>query len=289
MNKALVTRLLFVAALVVLVAVNAQVLSRIAYNRRQAPEARLWLSERELSQVRWLALDNSGVDLRIRWRNLGRGDNRVDDHTPSWLSGKKLEELGFVFADGRLAGKLGARPDLERAVFFVLEYNGPAYHEAVRRAERALAELEQEQRANPGDATWPSKRFQAKKRIRAEEMEQSRLFVVNAGQDAEQLRKLYNDSGRYLITRGVVRLSFRQEHGRLWARGRIQAIQPERLHLCLAERQQIEAITHDGKRDSAQSNLPRYEVEVVYGSRLEPWIAAIRERSTVEQEGTTNE
>nr|WP_321467323.1 DUF4824 family protein [uncultured Desulfobulbus sp.] len=289
MNKVVVTRLLFAAALVVLVAVNAQVLSRIADNRTQGAESRLWLSERELPQVRWLALDNSGVDLRIRWRNLGREGNRVDDRAPSWLSGKKLEELGFVFADGRLAGELDARPDLERAVFFVLEYNGPAYHEAVRRAERALAELEQEQRANPGDTTWSSKRFQAKKRIRAEEMEQSRLFVVNAGQDAKQLRKLYNDSGRYIITRGVVRLSFHQEHGRLWARGWIQALQPGRLHLCLADRQKIEAITHDGKRDSGQSNLPRYEVEVVYGSRLEPWIAAIRERSTVEQDGNKNE
>ncbi|MDD2465942.1 MAG: DUF4824 family protein [Desulfobulbus sp.] len=276
MNKSLVTRLLFAAAFVLLAAVNSLVLSRVVDNQSQTPVARLWLSEREVPNVKWLALENSGVDLRIHWRNLGREGNTVDDHSPSWLSGKKLEELGFVFANGLPLGDRRAKPVLDREVFFVLEFSGPAYREAIRRAERTLAAVEAEQRQNPGDKSGSSNRFQAKQRIRAEERERSRLFVIDAGQDAAQLHKLYSDAGRYIITRGIVDVHYQKENGRLWARGTIGGLQPAKLHLPLKQRQQLDRILHEHHRDSVESKLPRYEAEVVYGSQYEPWIESIR-------------
>ena len=166
MKKPLVTRLLFAAAFILLAAANGLLLSGVAENQTQPPISQLWLSERELPEVKWLALENSGVGLRLQWRNLGRKDNTVDDASPSWLSGKKLEELGFVFADGLTLGDPRAKPALDHEVFLVLEYNGPAYHEAVRRAERALVQIEEDLRNNPGENSGPSIRFQAKKRIR---------------------------------------------------------------------------------------------------------------------------
>ena len=285
MKKPLVTRLLFAAAVLLLVVVNGLVLSRVTENATQGPVARVWLTERELPQVKWLALENSGVDLRIHWRNLGSEENTVDDSSPSWLRGQKLEELGFDFADGLLPGDRRAKPALEREVMVVLEYNGPAYHEALRRAERSLALIEEELRSNSGEPSGTTTRFQAKKRIRAEQMERSRLFVVNAGVDAGQLRKLYNESSRYIITRGIVGLYYEKENDRLWARGAIRGLRPEKLNLPLHQRREIERFLVENRRDGATGKLPRYEVEVVYGSKLDPWIGSVRGAAMREAQG----
>lgn len=275
MNKTRVGWLLFAAALVLLVAVNGLVLSRVENNRTR-PVARLWLTERELPRIKWLAMENSGVDLRIRWRNLGREDE-VDDRSPLWLGGKKLEELGFHFANGLLPGdRRASKPALDREVYLVLEYGGAAYHEAIRRAERALVQLEEQLRLHPGDKPGQPSRFQAKKRIRAEESELSRLFVVDAGNDPQQLRQAYNDPARHIITRGVVGLRYRQENGRLWACGHIRSIEPDSVHVSLRPSQVLDQIFKENPQKTNQKDTPGYEVSLVYGIRFEPWIEAIR-------------
>ncbi len=289
MTKPLVTRLLFAAALLLLVVVNSLFLSGVSENRTEPPTARLWLSERELPRVKWLALENSGVGLRLQWRYLGSKGNSVDEGSPSWLRGKKLEELGFVFADGLPLQDRRAKPALDREVFFVLEFNGPAYYEAIRRAERALAQIEAELRNNTGESVSPTSRFQAKKRIRSEEMQRSRLFVVDAGENGVKLQKLYNDPDRYIITRGTIGLSYQQENGRLWARGIIHGLQPAQLHLPLQYKQQLDRIL-DGKiQETAKDKQPRYEAEVVYGKRFEPWVDSIRPLRVAHKELEKNE
>ncbi len=269
---------LFALALVLLVAVNGVLLLRVSDNRSGEAQARLWLTERELSKTQWLPLENSGVDLRLRWRTLSRLENGVDDDMPPWLSGKKLEELGFVFANGLPPDDYRAKPQPERQVVVVLEYNGPAYIEAVRRAERALERLEEMSRSSAGaeDKPGQSSRLQAKKRIRSEEGEMSRLFVIDAGTDMQQLVNSYRHPGRYLFARAVVQLHYREENGRLWAYGRLQGLNPERIHLPLAQRRLVERFIGDETRSKQEANLPRYEVELVYGSHGYPWISEIR-------------
>lgn len=268
----------FGLALVLLVVANGLLLSKVSDNRSGEPLARLWLTERELPKTQWLPLENSGVDLRIRWRNLSREENGVDDDMPPWLSGKKLEELGFVFANGLAKDDYRAKPQPDRAVFVVLEYNGPAYVEALRRAERALERLEEEQRRGGSGEDKPvqSSRLQAKKRIRSEESEMSRLFVVDAGIDAQQLAASYRAPGRYLIVAAAVQLRYREEHGRLWAYGRLQGLNLQRIHLPLPQRRLVERFLGDESRSKEEGNLPRYEVELVYGSHGYPWIGEIR-------------
>lgn len=269
---------LLALALVLLLVVNAVVLSRVSDNRSGEAQARLWLTERELPKTQWLPLENSGVDLRLRWRTLSRLDNEVDDAMPPWLSGKKLEELGFVFANGLAKDDYRAKPQPDRQVFVVLEYNGPAYVEAVRRAERALEQVEEQQRGGQSaeDKPTQSSRLQAKKRIRSEEIEMSRLFVIDAGTDVQQLATAYRQPGRYCIAQAVVQLRYREENGRLWAYGRLQGLTPGRIHLPLAQRRLVERFIADETRSKQEANLPRYEVELVYGSHGYPWIAEIR-------------
>lgn len=268
---------LFALALVLLVVVNAMVLARVSDNRNGEAQAKLWLTERELPKSQWLPLENSGVDLRLRWRTLSRLDNEVDDGIPPWLSGKKLEELGFVFANGVSKDDYRAKPQPARQVFVVLEYNGPAYVEAVRRAERALERLEEASRSGTNEEKpTQSSRLQAKKRIRSEENEMSRLFVIDAGIDVQQLAAAYRNPGRYLIARAVVQLHYREENERLWAYGRLQGLNPQRIHLPLGQRRLLERFMGDETRSKQEANLPRYEVELVYGRHGFPWIGEIR-------------
>jgi hypothetical protein len=276
MNAKIAPRVLFAAAFVVLVAVNYRVLEQVTDNRQGKAEALLWLTERELPKVTWLQWENSAMELRLIWRTLGQAGKDADERMPLWLRGQKLEELGFTFADGRVAATANPKPSQEREVFLVLEYNGGAYHEALRRAEQTLAREEQTLRANPDDKQAQSARQRAKKDIRAEELSQSRLFAIDAGLDPGQLRTSYADSSRYLVLPGIVRLTYRSEGNRLWATGAIESIHAETIHVPLEHRQALERIVRSDDRSSRDGSPPRYAVELVVGSRYSPWIAAVR-------------
>lgn len=276
MNQTWVARLLFAAGCILLAVVNFTVLSRVADNRQGQADAHLWLTERELPKISWLAQENSGVELRLVWRTLAREENEVNDGKPSWLSSKKLEELGFQFADAVPTEEQRDRAALSREVFLVLEYNGGAYHNAVRRAERAVEKEEEALRTNPADKGLQSARQQAKRRLRMEELSQSRLFVVDAGTDPQRLRESYSDASRFIVARGVVKLAYRNENGRAWATGQIDAISVDEVHVPLEHRLALEQIIQQDKPSQGEGKPPRYQVELLYGSRYEPWIGAIR-------------
>lgn len=276
MNQTIVARLLFAIGCILLATVNYTMLSRVAANRQGQPDARLLLTERELPKINRLAQENNGVALRLAWRTLSRVETEYDDRKPSWLSGKKLEELGFHFADALEVEQRRDRAPLSRQVFVVLEYNGGAYHNAIRRAERAVEKEEDALRANPADKGLQSARQQAKKRLRNEEISQSRLFAVDAGLDPQRLRASYDDASRFIVAPGVVRLTYRIENGRAWATGQIDEISVDKVHVPLEQRRALDAILQQSKASQGENKPPRYQAELLYGSRREPWIAAIR-------------
>ena len=289
MSRAFITRIIFAVAFALLAVVNWVMLSGVAENRTSEPVSHIWLSERELTKVKWLALENSGVDLRINWRSLGGRGNQGTSSSPSWLRGKKLEELGFVFVDGKPVDEKLFNQGGTREVYLVVEYNGPAYHEAIRRAERDLAKLEGQQHDPSAETSSPTDRYQARKRIRKEKEELSRLFVVDAGLDPSDLVASYKDPERYIITRGLIRLYYQRENQRYWACGRIEGVQPAKIHLSLGQRRQLERILRGEKKKNGSIQLPRYEVEVTYGSRYEPNIQTIRALKPTEQPKEKNE
>jgi len=276
MNQTLVVRLLFAAGCILLAAVNFTVLSRVHANRQGQPDARLWLTEREAPKISRLGQENNGVALRLTWRTLSREENEYEDRRPSWLSGQKLEELGFHFADALETDQRPVRSVLAREVFIVLEYNGGAYHNAVRRAERALEKQEEALRANSADKGLQSARQQAKKRLRNEEISESRLFAVDAGLDPQHLRASYDDGSRFIIAPGVVNLTYRTENGRAWATGQIEHISVDTVHLPLEQRRALDAILQRNKSSQGDGKPPRYQVELLYGSSREPRIGAVR-------------
>jgi hypothetical protein len=278
MKPTLVTHLLFALGFALLAAVNGLVLSRVEENRKGEPDALLWLTERELPMIDRLEMENTGLALRLVWRCLGSGDTEISDRRPSWLTADKLLRLGFRQAVGGASARAqGKRPAVAREVFLVLEFNGPAYLDAMRRAERALEKEEDAIRANPGDKSLQASRQVLKKRMRAEEQTQSRLFAIDAGTDPRQLRMLYPDPARFIITRGVVRLLVHTENNRERAvAGSIDSIGIDSIHVPLEYRRTIDDIVQQSKPPQNETKTPRYGVQLTYGSRLEPWIAAVR-------------
>ena len=165
---------------------------------------------------------------------------------------------------------------MSREVFVALEYNGSAYRDALGRAERALEKEEEALRGNPTDKALQSARQQAKKRVESEESTQSRLFAVDAGIDPRQLRAIYNDSSRFIIVRGVVSLAYRSEGNLDWVVGYIESLRPGKVHVPLEHRLVLDTVLHRQRSPQSERQPPRYEVELVYGNRYEPWIAAVR-------------
>lgn len=266
---------LFVLAFGLLAAVNGLVMSRVEANRSGEAEATVWLTERELPVINRLSVDNSGMDLRLNWR-LPTDETMGDARRPLWLTTAKLHHLGFRVEDGLPTGERRQKMAQTREVFLVLESNGPAYLEAVRRAEAAVSRAEEALRANPADREAQAVRQQARRLLRAEEAIESRLFVIDAGTSAQALRTLYANRSRYIVIPGVIRLSIRGEQGRDWLVGAIESIANDTLHVPLEHRRAIDTLMQSNRPQQGDTREPRYAVQVAYGSRQDPWITAVR-------------
>ncbi len=277
MSKFWVQRLLLGVALMVLIVVNMLVLGHVRHNRREPAVARLWLSERELPNTMLKFLRDSGVHLQIRWRNLARTTTGVDDQSPAWLDEQKLTDLGFHPMYGMTPRDYRAKLPLDREVFMVLEYNGAAFTEAIRRASQAVVKSASVPPAGTTDPGNTADQFaQSKERMLDETRDASRLFVVDAGLDPQQLQQMYHDSGKYIITRGVIGVEYVLEKGKLWPRGVLKFLHSWQLAVPLSLRKPLDHLLMQERDDETGEHLPQYQVQVVYGQDFDPWIEDIR-------------
>jgi hypothetical protein len=276
------TRAGMLAAAGLVVAVNAFVLGRAAWNRAGEPDASMALTERELS-IRYSPreTESSAVALHLELEHLGAWlpprDPELD--TLKWLDPVKLAALGF---DVRLpsnpadaASFLSRQP--ARGAYAVVEFQGPTWN-----AYRAVLERKYGQRADPEPATSaePWEHQVALRELRGG----SRLFLVDAGTDAAVLRKRYPHRGTYLILPAKVGAHLAQERGAnecgpasCRARGSItllidEVVVPRRLHSVLP----LAARVGQDRSDLAEGHEPRYEVTLQSGALHEPWVQAIR-------------
>ncbi len=281
MKSPLSSRNLFVLGFVILVATNIIVLSGVAYNRSGNPEAQITLTERELRLPYRVHEENSGLTLELVWRALGKErDNDIypDWRYPIWFSAEKLEELGFdidkyLRSDDNL--NFYKQP-IPKEVFIVLENNGELYREALRRAEMALEKEENLFKSGGEDKKLRENFERAEKRLKREHITESRLFAIDAGLDPEKLKEKYNDRTRFIITKGLVKPTINHANKKKEVTGYITKLGIESIHVPLNQRQVFDAILINNKSKYNEFREPRYEVELAYGSRFEPWTVSVR-------------
>lgn len=261
-----------IAALALIAISNAVVLVGVAYNRTESTST-LRLTQRELTvPSQWRGFrEDSGLALGLQWRVLeadkdlhyfGFGYARSGG-TPEWLDKTKLEALGFTATQlekARRSGESGWEQP-SREVLLVLEFDGPVYQASVERAKR-YSEL-------------PSAR-DAKERkniLEREQRKSSRLFVVDAGLDAEALRTKYPDRSRYAFVRGQVQPRVQDIRSSAKVRGFVTDVGVQEISVPLEFREVFDFVQYGGY-SSSRTESPPYEVTVTFGKRLEPWISA---------------
>jgi hypothetical protein len=268
---------------------SATVLGGVAYNRSGAPEASLVLTERELPMGH-AGEEDSGASLQIDWnRPLWEDDDegRIDK--------TKLEALGFDCSlpldDPSAALVYGKALAVPR--FAVLEHEGEAWARWLLRQERDIETLRAGARGDRGKARELEDR---RERLARERLGRSRLFLVDVGRDAGELRRRYPDRSRHLVVAALVELSYRaarktadgkEEPPSL--RGYVLQLPIESIHVPRRWRGPLDAIRREEvqaaekRRDapdagdaphyrSPYDGPPRYRVTLRYGRRLEPSI-----------------
>jgi hypothetical protein len=166
------------AAAVVLIA-NTFSLIHAARNRSGEPDARITLTERELTFYR--DPDDSGVELRLTWRDgnspFFKWEPNAGEIGPGlWLDRQKLQALGFdcgVAPSDPKAPSFYAR-QLPRPAFIALRYTG-------------------QEQPRPQ---------------RPEQPQSTQLAVIDAASDATALRSRYPDRKSVLVVPAVIRMYF---------------------------------------------------------------------------------
>lgn len=255
---------LSIFAVALVVAVNTFVLAGVAWNRSGEPTAILELTERELAMPhsRWSGRESTGVSLSIRQA----------DQDLEWLDRDKLAELGFDI--GRYEGR--PRYDwraVERRLFVVLEFDGPAFRDLLAEREARLAE------AREGLESGETNRKQveaAEAALERLETAGSRLVVVDAGKEAASLRQRYPDRQRYAVMRALVHMRATTRAGQESEpvlRGRVGRLLPGRVHVPRRFHTPLKRATDETR--NAYDDPPRYHAVVKFGRRAEPWLAGI--------------
>jgi len=261
-----------------IVIVNAVILVAAAKNRGGERLAELTLTERELAVPEFREDESSSLFLtlkfasdpppavqRLAWRN--RADLPSVDY--AWLDRGKLEALGF---------RLGTEPGvIQRTAFVALEFDGDSWT-------RWLAAREDRLRKRlPHD--------EAEALLAIDRTMRSRLVPVDAGRDAETLRRRFPDRARYLIVPAIVRaVQGGTDAGDPAWRGQIAAVLVSDLHVPRALAPALKTFlpqeTEDAvsKREQRERQLswpaptpPRYRAAVTFGSRNEPWLVGVSE------------
>lgn len=264
----------------VITATNAVALLGVAYNRSAEPEAVLELTERELTlPYRYISKDeNSGLMLHLIWRVLYQDEYR-GGQAAEWLTQEKLQTLGLDLPDD-IADETAARPYYKlrpHEVFVVLEYDGERYQQALAMQDKALAEAQALLMNNPDKDEFKQRVEQELNQLELERDASSRLFVIDAGLDAAQLRQRYADPSRYLILKGLVNAAINREaDGRYVTKGIITQLLVDDINVPLSYRSRFDSLDDYSRGDSRHIKTPRYAIKLAVGKRFEPWIIDVR-------------
>ncbi len=273
---------LFILGFVLILIANVIALLGVAANRSGKPEAVIEFTERELAIPYYKMNDeNSGLALHLNWRILPEIKDEIYSSyyhwgSPAWFDAQKLTEVGFVIDEKTCPDEDSKRKaPLPRDAFIVLEYDGNTYQEALQRAETFLKNAEIALKTNEKDKDLQDRFKKANNNLEAERNSESRLFAIDAGLDAGNLRQRYPDRAKFIIMRGIVDLECRSEKKKKVAVGRIADIRIDKINVPLSYRKLLEWVQAQIKSRRREQKGPRYKVELAYGNRFEPWIQRI--------------
>jgi len=265
-----------------IVLTNAIVLLGVAYNRSGEPVSHITLTERELKLPFQYGLntENSGLQLRLDFRTkMKNSDNNMYRflQSPDWLDKNKLELLGFNFSDTPLTtkDKIDAFRGRSKEVVFVLEYNGETYLDQLNTARLRLDEFNKNLAAGL-PASKGNGYNDPVTNYEREKNSASRLFVIDADLDGDQLRKRYPDKNKYMLMKGLVGVRLedtREEHPKIV--GVVKSLSNSNVHVPFKFHSVLESVLDEGdikRRDKS----PTYEVVINVGQRLEPWLIDIK-------------
>jgi hypothetical protein len=289
-----VKKLGLVIAATTVLAANAAALVLSGVNRTGAADAELVLTERELRLPPAGAdTENTALFLSLEWN----WQAFRDASPPDWFDRAKLESLGIDCSYPLLApsAKEHYGRMLQREVFLVLEYDGGGWRRWLESAEKEHLKKQEalEHLTEPG--VRETKIEESRQRFEAEREGHSRLFVVDAGLVAAELRQRYPDRSRFAIVRGTVRPAVEEsgaKNGEPFLRGHVTEIAIAGIHVAKNQRKLLdELLAGDRQKQrlapasstdrqpqpwNREPKKPRYAVTVRYGSRLEPWVVAVR-------------
>jgi hypothetical protein len=263
------------AGLGLIVLVNAIALGGVAWNRSAPADSRLQLSERELStSYTYGQQENSGIALRLAYRWPEAQANDYSGMRNKQLSPAKMAELGFEVPSKLNAASVRRyRRQLDRDALLVLEFNGPLYQQQLQRAEQRLSKSTADLAALPTNKALRETQQNARTALQREQTGESRLLVIDAGHNLQQLRARYPDRQRYAILRGQISPWGWSDDGS-WQLGGSAQIPvanninlPQRWHQLFAKlprRQEVAGFAHSG-------GDKLFNAELLFGQRLEPW------------------
>jgi hypothetical protein len=245
------------AALVCLTNLGAMGMS--ALNRTSVDSA-LTLTQRELSVAR---PGDSMTLLRIVWVQ----------PSPSWFGPEHAARAGFdtSVAPSAPAADRHYQRQLQRNVYVVLEYDGPAwisYRDAVLKREPT----------NVGAFSGPEVADQRVTRQLAIEAH-TRLLAVDIDADPARLRGKYPEASQYLIARARAAVDVTPERNtRRMITVRVLELMPSELNVPRPFSETVRELTRADTpgHPSASASLPRFTVDVKYGRFYQPWISDVR-------------
>jgi uncharacterized protein DUF4824 len=252
-------RWLLLGAAAVVCATNLGALALGALNRRDASEPAIVLTEREL-RFRDFGAESTATLVRLDWTP------RDDAGFPC----DRLRPLGFSCPDPPVSVGSDVRSlrQPQRNGYAVLEYDGPAWQDVMKRREAQAAD-------SPARNASPTQRLS---RLSADN--HSRLVAIDIGPDAASLRRAYPDATRYIIT--ASRIAIRSTSGPAPSQvttlsGYIVELLPSTINVPRPFSPIVRgAVATRSPTGSPESWAPRYTVTLRYGRSLEPWIVDLR-------------
>lgn len=248
---------------------NMGLWAAVYWNRLGAPESTLVLSERELIPVHQDYALLHPVDKEGRVRQAIRFKLRVNNYSNRLgnmyrISQEKMEALGFSHEFIKKIGK--PKPfflwkSQKRSAFVVLEMDGPAYQQFIAKNKAVQAGTP----CSEKDKECKKLYYLSPEVLKNMQTTSSRLYIVDVGLDKQALRTMYPDRSRYAIVPGAV-VAFplfrpqNMESPTPKFTGWVQDILVPEISLPL-----------EWHNDSLYERSPRFEAEVSFGQRLEPW------------------